>query len=65
VVEKKNTKNSINVYKEKPKGGWLHSGVKLLQVQPIDGFFERIAFWRGQDVGTFSEVVLDDVYSMP
>jgi hypothetical protein len=48
------------VYKEKPKVGGLRLGIKLLQVQPVDGFFEGGAFWRGQDVGAFSEAMLDD-----
>jgi hypothetical protein len=43
-VAVKKTKNSTNVYKEKPKVGGLCLGIKILQVQPVDGFFERVAF---------------------
>jgi hypothetical protein len=47
VVEVKKTKKSTNVYKEKPKVGGLCLGVKIIQVQPIDRFFERISIGGG------------------
>jgi hypothetical protein len=65
VVAVKKTKNSTNVYKEKLKLGGLCLGLKILQVQPVDGFFERVSFERGQDVCTFSEAMSDDERAMP
>jgi hypothetical protein len=53
------------MYKDKPKVGWLCLGLKIIQVQPVDGFFERVSLRRGQDAGTFSDTMLDDEGEMP
>jgi hypothetical protein len=65
VVAVNKTKNYKNVYKEKPKVGGLCLGIKIIQVQPVDGFFERVYFERVQDVGTFSDEMLNDEGVVP
>jgi hypothetical protein len=46
VVAVKKTKNYANVYKENCKVRGLCLGIKLIQVQPVDGFFERVDFFK-------------------
>jgi hypothetical protein len=38
---------------------------RIFELQYVDGLFQSMAVRGGQDVGAFSEAVLDDIRSMP